>query len=78
MGPSSAQRIDGGVDDIGGRVEVRLADLQVNDVLALRLQRAGPDQHFKGGFGAEARHALGQPQLGNTLGGRHNDKSSIR
>ena len=47
--------------DVGGRVEVGLADLEVDDVAALRLERARPHQDFERGLGAEPRHALRKP-----------------
>ena len=35
MGVALLQRFDAGLDDVGRRVEVGLADLEVNDALAL-------------------------------------------
>ena len=56
-----AQRLDGGLDDVLGRLEVGLADAEVDDVLALALQVGGAGQHLEGGLGAQAlqvRHEL--------------------
>ena len=55
--PAVAQGVDAGLDDVGGRVEVGLADLEVDDVAPLRLERAGADQDFKRGFGPEPLHS---------------------
>jgi hypothetical protein len=63
VGPSFMKRVDSRLDDVGGRVEVGLADFQVNDFFALLFERAGAVQNFKGGFGAEPRHAAGQTQF---------------
>ena len=49
-----AQRLDGGLDDVGRRLEVRLADAEVDDGLALALQRVGARQHLEGGLRAQA------------------------
>src|SRR5207253_6179284 len=47
-----------GLDDLVGRRKVRLADLQVDDALALGLQLACPRQDLERAFRAEARHPL--------------------
>src|SRR2546423_1552530 len=39
--------------DVVGRGEVRLADLEVDDVAAGRLQAPGPSQHLEGAFGPD-------------------------
>ena len=39
--------------DVGGRVEVRLADLEVDDLLALPLEGLGAGQHLEGGLGTQ-------------------------
>ena len=59
VGPALVQGLGGGLDHVGGGVEVGLADLQVDDVFALGFQGPRLDQHFEGGFGAQARHAPG-------------------
>ena len=43
MGPSLVERVDSGLDDIGGRVEVGLSNFQVNDLFALLFEGAGAD-----------------------------------
>ena len=63
MREALAQRVHAGFDDVGGRVHVGLADLEVNDAASLALQRAGPNQHFEGSFRSQPRHPLGQAQL---------------
>ncbi len=54
MRPAFAHGVNAGVDHIRGRVEIRLADLQVNDALALPLEGARFVQNFKGGFSVQA------------------------
>ena len=63
--PALVQGVAAGFDDVGGRVEIGLADFQVNNALALRFQGTRPDQHFEGGLGAQPRHPLGQTQCGS-------------
>ncbi len=60
MRPTLPKRVDTGFDDIRRCVEIGLADFQVDDILALLLERAGAVEDFKGGFSAEARHATGE------------------
>ena len=43
----------GRVADVGGRVEVGLADLEVDDLLALPLEGLGAGQHLEGGLGTQ-------------------------
>ena len=64
MSVAFAQRVHPSFDDVGGRVHVGLADLEVDDVLPLALQSAGANQHFKGGFRSQPRHPPGQAQFG--------------
>ena len=47
-------------DDVVGGREIRLADLEVDDLAAFGLQPPGPGQHLEGAFCAQARHALGE------------------
>src|SRR5439155_12404790 len=49
---------DAGLDDVVGGREVGLPDLQVDDLLALGLELAGPGQHLERTFSAEPSHAL--------------------
>src|SRR5882724_13139564 len=50
------QRALGRVPDVLGRVEVGLADLEVDDLLALPLQRLGAGEHLEGRFGPQPSH----------------------
>src|ERR1700681_219634 len=63
MSPTLAQGIDSGLDYVGRRVEVRFANFQMNYFLALTLQGTRLVENFKGGLGAETRHALSQSKL---------------
>jgi len=49
----SFQRPLGRVADVGGRVKVGLADLEMDDFPALPLQGLGPGQDLEGGFGPQ-------------------------
>ena len=62
------------LNHIAGGVEVRLADLQVHDILALAFQRPRLVEDLEGSFGAQARHAIGKAKF--VLCGRfHSDKT---
>ena len=50
-----AQRLDRRLDHVVGRLEIRLADAQVDDVAALGLELLGAGQHLEGALGAEPR-----------------------
>ena len=63
MCPTAAQRFHAGVNDVSGRIEVGLADFQVNNIFAFGFQRPRPDQHLEGGLRPQPGHAPGQPQL---------------
>ena len=54
------ERRDAGRDHRGRRVEVRLADLQMDDVAAFRLERSRLREHLECGLGAEAGHSWGE------------------
>jgi hypothetical protein len=43
---------------VSRRRKIRLADLEMDDVLALRLERAGALQHFERGLDPDPRHAI--------------------
>ncbi len=62
------QCIHGGIDDVRRRIEIGFADLQVDDVSTLPLQRPGSYQDFKRRFRTQLRHPLGQTQF------RHRDR----
>ena len=57
------QRVASRLDDVARRIEIGLADFQMNDVAALRLERSRFHQHFERGLRAESRHALGEPEF---------------
>jgi len=60
VGESLLEGLGRRLADEARRVEVGLADLEVDDLLAGGLERAGARQHFEGGFGSETAHALGE------------------
>ena len=62
-----AQRLDGGLDDMVRRLEVRLADAEVDDVLALGGKRVGAGENFEGTFGAQPGHGSGHLNHGCKL-----------
>ena len=63
MGEPFPQRIDAGIDNVGGRVEIRLADFEMNDVASLCFQGLRFYQNFECRFGAKSLHALGQAKV---------------
>src|SRR5439155_3008669 len=67
MRPSGTEGVDRGVNDVGRSIEIRLADFEMDDVLALPLQRTRPVQNFEGGLRAQPRHAFRQTKF--ELGG---------
>ena len=56
--PALIERLLARFHDVARRIEIRLADFQVNDVPPLGFQRPGAYQYFEGGFGAYAAHPL--------------------
>ena len=58
MGETLVKGVARCVDDVGRRIEIRLPNLEMNDIAAVCLQRSGFDQNFKRGLGAETGHAL--------------------
>ena len=50
--PPVGQRLAARVDDVGGRLEIRLPDAQIDDAAALGGELIGARQHLEGGFGA--------------------------
>ena len=57
-GPALVQRLLRRVLDVLRRRKVGLADFQVDDVLALRFERAGALQHLERGLDPDPRHAF--------------------
>ena len=56
-----AQSLDGRLDNVARRLEVRLADAEIDDRLALPLQVCGARQHLEGGLRSQplqVRHEL--------------------
>jgi hypothetical protein len=58
MGRAAIEGSLGRLADVRGRVEVGLADLEVDDRPAGGLERAGSGRGFEGGLGADARHSF--------------------
>ena len=56
MGPAGSEGLAAGLDDVLRGVEVRFADLEVDDVLALGFQCASANEDLEGRLGAEAGH----------------------
>jgi hypothetical protein len=57
VGPPGADGGNPGLADIGGCVEIGFADLEMDHVPTLRLERPGADQDFECRFCAEALHS---------------------
>ncbi|MNO01182.1 hypothetical protein D3C81_2212600 [compost metagenome] len=66
MGIARAQAVDSGIDDRCGCVEIRIADRQQQDVVALFQARQGAVVDIPGG-GAVAGDALGQVGIAHGL-----------
>src|SRR6266446_1039418 len=58
MRESLVQRVATRVYNVRRRIEIRFADLEMDDVTAFCFQRLCLHQHFKSGLGTETRHAL--------------------
>ena len=56
MSPALVESALGRLSDVGGSIEIRLADFEVNDALALGLERSCAHQHLERGLGADAFH----------------------
>src|SRR5436190_23650423 len=52
------QCVASGVDDVRRRIEIRFADLEMDNIATLCLESFCLHQHFEGSLGAETRHAL--------------------
>ena len=63
MGEALVQRVAGRLDDVLRRIEIGFADLEMNDVAPLRLERARLHQHFEGRLSAEPRHPFGEAKF---------------
>ena len=60
-----AQGLDARFDDMVRRAEIRLADAEVDDVLALCREFLGARQHHEGAFGAKPGQAVGKDHSGH-------------
>src|SRR5436309_11094251 len=69
MGETFVQGIARGVDDVGRRIEIRLANLQMDNVAALCFQRPRLHQNFEGGLGAQTRHTLRETKFAGFMHG---------
>src|SRR5205814_1015655 len=63
VGKTLVQGIGRRPDDVARRIEIGLADLEMNDVAAFCLQRARFHQYFESGLCAETRHTLGEAKF---------------
>jgi hypothetical protein len=60
-----AQRLHRRLDDVLGRLEVRLADAEIDDVFAFGRQRRGSGQDLESGLRAQAGQVFGEAQVGH-------------
>jgi hypothetical protein len=66
------ERTHGGLDDVGRGGEIRLADLDVENLPALPLELFGTREHVERTFGAKVVDARGERDVhGGWSGGRH-------
>src|ERR1700733_14514781 len=63
MRPAFMQGVDAGFDHVRRSIEVRFANLQVDDAFALTLQGPSLVQDLECSFGTQARHAAGELQF---------------
>ena len=56
------QRLDGGLDDVAGCFEIRLADAEIDDVLALGCESRCPGEDGKGIFLTDTVKPRNSPQ----------------
>ena len=63
MGKAFVQRVTSRIDDVGRRIEIGLADLEMDDVAALFFKCARFHQYFECGLSPETRHALGEAEF---------------
>ncbi len=59
MGVALTKGLHTGFNNVLGRIEVGLADLQMNDLLALGFQHPGFRQHFESGLCTQIHHPAG-------------------
>lgn len=62
MGPAAAECVDPGLDDVFRRVEVRFADLQMDDVVPFGFESPCPYQNLESRLSTEPLHAVGEPE----------------
>jgi hypothetical protein len=74
MSESLVQRIASRVDDIARRIEIGLANLEMDDVAAFCLQCLRFHQHFERSLSAKTRHSRGEPKF---AGLSHHSEISI-
>src|SRR6266498_1824882 len=63
MGKALVKGVARSVDDVGRCIEIRLPNLEMNNVAPLCLQRSRLHKYFEGGLGSETRHALCQAEF---------------
>lgn len=63
MSKALAQGIGRRIDDVAGGIKVRFADLKMNNVPSLRLQRLRLRQYFERSFSPEACRSLSQTKF---------------
>ena len=78
MSETFVQRVNSGVNDVARRVEIGLADLEMNNVAAPCLERFRFHQDFECGLSPETRHALGETKFTLCDLMHHGESSSSR
>ncbi len=63
VGLARTKRLVGRIADVGRRVEVGLADLEMDDVATLPLELSRPGKHREGALGSQAVEACRQSEL---------------
>src|SRR5438132_5462218 len=69
MSEAFVERVASGVDDVGRCIEIRLPNLQMDNVTPFCLQRSCLHQNFEGGLGAQTRHTLRETKFAGFMHG---------
>jgi hypothetical protein len=63
MSETFVQRVTRRVNDVAWRIEIWLANFEMNNVASFRFKRFRLYQNFKRGLGAEPGHAVGEAEF---------------
>jgi hypothetical protein len=78
MGEAFVQRVGGGVNNVGRRIEVRFANLEVDNIAALGFEGTRFHQDFERSLGAEPGHTGSETEIGQLIHERGKNRRSSR